>query len=328
MQAVHIENADLNLLTALEVLLDERHVSRAALRTHLSQSAMSRTLARLRATFGDELLVRTASGYELTPRARAIQHELAHVMPRLRALVRGDTFDPLTATDTVRIACTDYAATVIGSALYGRLFRAAPNLSLAVEPLSPHTFDDVEHGRLELALSPVPSPACLNRQALFTEDFVCVLARTHPFTGHRLTIDDVARYPHASVVVMPDDTMLVENRLAQLGVRPPLGLRVPYFSAAMVALPGTELIAVLPRRFATLNAGPGLRIAEAPVEFTPFAYSMVWHPRLSADPAHTWFRALVQAAADTLDEPFENEGDTRTVIPSAGGDLDGGHPQR
>ncbi|MFC4945136.1 LysR family transcriptional regulator [Pseudonocardia sp. GCM10023141] len=328
MRAVHIENVDLNLLTALEVLLDERHVSRAALRSHLSQSAMSRTLARLRTTFNDELLIRTAAGYELTPRAHAIQHELAHVMPRLRSLVRGDAFDPATATDTIRVACTDYAATVLGGTLFGRLFRAAPNLSLVIEPLSAHTFDDVEHGRVDLALSPVTPPAPLRRKALFTEDFVCALAHTHPFTGDRLTIDDVARYPHASVVVMHDDTMLVENRLAQLGVRPPPGLRVPYFSAAVAALPGTDLIAVLPRRFATLHAGPLLRTVGAPVEFTPFLYSMIWHPRLSADPAHTWFRALVQTAGDGLAKSFESDGDTRTVVPSTGGDLDGGHPDR
>ncbi|QRP48565.1 LysR family transcriptional regulator [Amycolatopsis sp. FDAARGOS 1241] len=126
---MQLENVDLNLLKALEILLDERHLGRAAARSHLSQSAMSATLTRLRATFDDELLVRTAHGYELTLRARTVRHELALLMPRLRTLVRGDEFVPESSTDVVRIHCTDYMTRVLGAVLLGHVFGQAPAVS-------------------------------------------------------------------------------------------------------------------------------------------------------------------------------------------------------
>ncbi|HYP72480.1 MAG TPA: LysR family transcriptional regulator, partial [Microbacterium sp.] len=107
MTDVHIDAVDLSLLPALEILLDERHVTRAAARAHVTQSAMSRTLARVRVACDDELLVRSGGGYELTPRARAIQDELGTIMPSLRALFTGARFDPAAATDLLRIAASD-----------------------------------------------------------------------------------------------------------------------------------------------------------------------------------------------------------------------------
>jgi len=304
MCCVHSDNADLNLLRALDALLEERQVSRAADRFHLSQSAMSRTLTRLRETFHDELLVRTGSGYELTPRARAIQRELDELLPRLRSLVRGDDFDPASATDTVRIHCSDYACAVLGPRLFAELFHQAPRLSVTVEPLSAATSDDLGRGRVDLALTPVRPPAPLTWTPLFEEDYVCVLSDRHPLAvegADRLTLADLAEFPQVNIVVLAPETMISDRRLRELGVRTRSGLRVPFFSAAVSALPGTALIAMLPRRFARQHAHvDGLRIAEAPEEFEPFSYGMSWHPRLNTDPAQTWLRSLVQAAAASM----------------------------
>ena len=296
MRGVQLDTADLNLLKALEILLDERHLTRAALRAHLSQSAMSRTLGRLRTTFDDELLVRTSHGYELTPRARAIQRDLAFVMPRLRSIMRGSEFAPATSTDVVRAHLTDYATGVLGTHLFPRVFQQAPGISLHIGPLAPTSFDDLEHGRADLGLTPVRPPAPLRWMALFEERFVCVLSRDHPVTADRLTMDDLARYPHASVVVLGAERMLAETRLAAGGIPPRPGLRVQSFAAALTALPGTELIAVLPSRLVSGRADPALRIATAPVQFEDFGYGMAWHPRLDTDPLHAWFRDLVRDA--------------------------------
>lgn len=300
---MHIENADLNLLKALDVLLEERHVSRAAARFHLSQSAMSRTLSRLRETFGDELLVRTTRGYELTPRARAIQQELEFILPRLRALVRGGEFDPATSADSIRINCTDYAVMVLGGRLFGRIFEQAPRLSLTVEPLSPRTYEEMEHGRVDLALSPVQPPSGLHWQPLFQEDYVCAVAADHPITAERLTLDQLAEYPRVSVVVLPQQVMVIDRRLAELGVTQRSGLRVPYFEAALTALPGTLLIALVPRRLVeSRRDDESVRLIEAPAEIAaPFPYGMVWHPRLNSDPAHVWVRGRVTEVADGID---------------------------
>ncbi|WP_326836126.1 LysR family transcriptional regulator [Amycolatopsis rhabdoformis] len=323
---MQLENADLNLLKALEVLLEERHLTRAAARIHLSQSAMSRTLTRLRTTFGDELLVRTARGFELTPRARTIQRDLALVMPRLRSLVRGTDFAPESATDTVRLHLTDYAAVVVGHRVFRRVFRQAPDISVHAGWLTPTSFDDLEHGRADLVLAPVRPPAPLRWQPLFEERFVCVLSRDHPITAERLTMADLARYPHASVVVLGADRMLVESRLAALGVTARPGLRVPFFTGAIAALPGTPLIAVLPSRLVAEVPELDVRIAAAPEELEPFTYGMTWHPRLDADPLHEWLRSLVQEAAlelDLIDDPDDPSGSDNPAGPGRSGGSGG-----
>lgn len=122
---------------------------------------------------------------------------------------------------------------------------------------------------------------------------MCVLAADHPVTSARLSVAELARYPHASVVVLGTERMLVETRPAALGIPPRPGLRVPSYTARLAAIPGTELIAVLPSRLLPGRSDPGLRVVAAPVEFEEFGSGMSWHPRLDADPSHVWFRKLV-----------------------------------
>ncbi|WP_198545745.1 LysR family transcriptional regulator [Actinacidiphila yeochonensis] len=298
---MHIEDVDLNLLKALEVLLEERQVSRAAARFHLSQPAMSRTLTRLRAAFDDDLLVRTAQGYVLTPRARAVQAELTELMPRLRSMVSGDMFQPATAVGVLRVAASDYFLAVLADLLYPAYFGAAPGMSLVVEPVNSATFDDIDRGRVDLAFLPVRPPRSLRHQVLFSEDHVCLMARDHPLTGDRVTLDDLGSYPHAGVAALQSEQMLVQSRLEQLGVRPPAGLTVPYFAAAAAAVRGNRMIAVLPRRFAAAHQDAAVRIAEAPAELAAFDYLMIWHPRVTSDPAHRWMRSLMAEAGAALD---------------------------
>ena len=126
MHLTHTRTSDLNLLPALAVLLEERSISKAAARYNLSQPAMSRLLQRLRDTFNDELLIRTTSGYELTARARHLEVELRLLLPKVDRLLRGNGFDPATATDVFRICATSTAATLVLSRLPRRLLRKPP----------------------------------------------------------------------------------------------------------------------------------------------------------------------------------------------------------
>lgn len=299
--SVHIENADLNQLKALEVLLDERHISRAAARTHVSQPAMSRTLARLRETFGDELLTRTPSGYALTPRARVLQGQLASAMHGLRAIYEGSSFDPATATNVIQLAASDYAISVLGGRLFRDFTRAAPLMSLVVAPLAESTFPDIAKGRVELVLTPFDVPEHYKRHTLFTDDFVCVMANDHPLTADRLTVADLASYPHASVGGMDAQQMIVIGQLRRLGANTMPEIRVSIFSAAIAAVRETNLIAVLPRRFAQQFDDPSLRIAEAPLEIIGIRYLMAWHPRSTDDPTHRWLRSLLIEAAEAME---------------------------
>src|SRR5216684_2941360 len=125
MRDVHLRNVDLNLLHALHALLEERHVTRAAKRCFLSQSAMSRALERLREMFGDALLVRSGRGYERTVRGESVLRELESLMPRLEAMVRGGEFDPARSHERFRVALTDHASMILLPFLVTRVRRAA-----------------------------------------------------------------------------------------------------------------------------------------------------------------------------------------------------------
>lgn len=298
MRMAHGELGILHDLRALLLLLEERNVTRAAVRFHLGQSSMSRTLQRLRAQFGDELLVRTRGDYELTPRGREIHSELAQLVPRLEDLVAGRRFDPATATGTVRLIGTDYTLATIGHHLLPRLLLAAPGLEVRFETRDAEAFADLERGRGDLAMSVMqPSPP-LRWERLFTDDVVCVVDADHP-VGERFSLDEYVAARHVVITVVGDEQPMIVRWLQTHGRTRTAAFRVAYFTAALVALPSTPLVATIPRRHAEVHAArdPRLRLVEAPEQFDAIPYGMIWHPRLDSDPMHQWVRALTREAA-------------------------------
>src|SRR5438477_12974795 len=129
---VHLRTVDLNLLHALHALLEERHVTRAAKRCFLSQSAMSRALDRLRETLGDPLLVRTGRAYERTVRGERVLRELESIMRRLETMVQGEEFSPARSQERFRVALTDHASLILMPMLLARIRRAAPHVRVEV----------------------------------------------------------------------------------------------------------------------------------------------------------------------------------------------------
>lgn len=295
MRVTHLRSVDLNLLVVLAALLDECHVTRAAERVRLSQSATSRALQRLRDTFGDELLVRTRNGYEPTARATRLHRELTLLLPRLETLFRGETFDPATATDEFRLAGTDYAAMVIGPDLVRRVFAEGPDLRLELRTWHDTVFDDVDRGRLHLAFSDAPVPGSLCAEELFEDRFVCMVSADHPVRGERVSLADYLAHKHLVVNVRGGRQTRIDHFLHELGTHRETALLVPFHAAATQAIHGTALIATLPRRIACRHADdPGLRLLEAPAEFDTMRYLMAWHPRLDEDPAHRWLRDTIR----------------------------------
>jgi DNA-binding transcriptional LysR family regulator len=128
------------------------------------------------------------------------------------------------------------------------------------------------------------------------------VAADHAITAERLTLAQLADYPRVSVVVLPQQVMVIDRRLAELGVTERSGLRVPYFEAAFTALPGTLLIALVPRRLVESRRNDdSVRLVEAPAEIAaPFPYGMAWHPRLNSGPAHLWVRGRAAEVAAAL----------------------------
>src|SRR5580704_3262057 len=199
MRDVHLRQVDLNLLSTLYALLEERHVTRAATRCFLSQPAMSRSLERIRDTFGDELLIRTGRTYERTVRGEWLLRELENLLPRLEALVRGESFDPAQSRERLRTAVTDNGSIVLLPALTQRIRTAAPDITLEIVAWHDRSFEDVEAGKIDLALSPLAAPAPLETETLFKEDFVCLLGADHKLRSRRFTLKQYLELSHVAV---------------------------------------------------------------------------------------------------------------------------------
>src|ERR1700728_1168277 len=175
MRPVQLRNVDLNLLVPLKALLHERNVTRAAERVNLSQSAMSRTLDRLRSELGGELLVRVGRNYELTPRGTALLGELGQVLPRLAHLWTGEPFSPAQSEGNFRLAMTDDASSVVLPPLAETVGRLAPGIMLEVVPWHERTHED--NLATQLILSPLAAPSTFRFESLFEDHFVCMAGR-------------------------------------------------------------------------------------------------------------------------------------------------------
>ena len=294
MRDVHLRQVDLNLLSTLYALLEERHVTRAAKRCFLSQPAMSRSLERIRDTFGDELLIRTGRIYERTVRGEWLLRELENLLPRLEALVRGEPFDPAQSRERLRVALTDNGSIALLPALTQRIRTAAPDITLEIVAWHDRSFEDVEAGKIDLALSPLAAPSPLETERLFKEDFVCLLGADHKLRSRRFTLKQYLELSHVAVGTL-------DRPLADLGLRRRVALSVPFLVPAVAAVAGSDLVLTLPRKLAkAVAAMANVRFVEPPPEIKSFQYFMVWHPRLTAEPAQVWFREQLRIVAKTI----------------------------
>jgi DNA-binding transcriptional LysR family regulator len=301
MRDVHLQNLDLNLLVHLRSLLEERHVTAAAKRSFLSQPAMSRVLERLREMFNDPLLVRSGRSYERTVCGDRLLRELEMLLPRIEAMVRGEGFDPSQSEERFRLALTDHACMVLLPWLMTHLRKRAPGVRLEVSAWRTDAYEDVSAGRLDTALSAEEVPPFLQSEIIFNLNFVCVVGSALHMRTQRLTMKQYLRLPHALVETFGGQQTLVDRPLAQLGLKRQIVLTIPFFVPAIYAVAHTDLVLTVPRKLARMTAGiAGARIVEPPHELKAFPYFMAWHPRLSSEPAHSWFREQIRLAARRL----------------------------
>jgi len=301
MHRAHLENVDLNLLPPLFALLEERNISRAAERIGLSQSAMSRALQRLRRVLDDDLLVRSARDYRLTPRASRLRAQLAALVPQLDELFFGDVFDPAAQRRTIRIAASDYATAVVGPALVRRVAAEAPLAAVRFVAWHGRVFDDLAVGDLDLAFFGAQPPAPLRTEELFTDRFVCVAAHDHPLAGRtELSLDAYLGCRHVAIDVTAGTQPAIDRVLAGRGTPRDIASIVPFHAVAPLVLPGTALLVTLPARLVpSLPGGDRLAVLPAPPEIETLSFRVAWHPRVDSDPGSRWLRDVIRAAAAT-----------------------------
>lgn len=300
MRLGRLRSIDVNLLVALDALLDERSVTRAAERMGVSQSAMSRTLARLRELVGDPLLVRNVNEMERTPVAEDLCGPLREALGRLDALVtEREAFDPASSTRSFRLELTDHVAVALLPALLPRLRTQAPGVDLEVAPPEGEPEARLIERRTELFIGGVVQDVPgLFRQALFEEELVCVVRHDHPAREDLHRIDRYAALDH--LMISPRGTSregVVDRALAAHDLQRRVVLRLPQFLVAPLVVASTDLVATIPRRVAEALAHDGrLAIVAPPLPLASFTVHQVWHERHHHDHGHRWLRQQVAEA--------------------------------
>src|SRR5258708_36656667 len=231
MRTKHLRQADLNLLVVFTVLAEERNVTRAATRLLLSQPAVSRALQRLRDMFHDDLLVRSSSGYEPTPKGLSLLDELETSLPRLDRLLSGGEFDPAKEETSFRIAATDHACHGLGPLLCRTALVPANRISFDFTPLHDGTFEEIEKGRLDLLLNADDgtAPAHFAKEVIFEVDFVCVVAKESRFS-RVLTLKQYLAADHIGVGILGGIQTIPERRLACIRAKHPCSLFFAYIT--------------------------------------------------------------------------------------------------
>jgi DNA-binding transcriptional LysR family regulator len=301
-----MKGPDLNLLIALDALLQEQNVSRAAVRVGLSTPAMSHALARLRKQLGDPLLVRAGQRMVMTPRAVDLRDRVhAMAADALGLMAPAPMRDIRTLERSFRVKASDMILCVLGPA-FDRLARIAPGVSFHVMPPQFEEPALLRDGTVDLAIgvydyAPYSDlPTDLRIQQLFVDPFVCVVRADHPTVGRSVTLAQYVELEHVQIAPRGQPGGYVDEVLAEHGVKRRIVRAVPYFIAALVLVSHTDYILTVSSELARKLAEPlGLKVVQPPrsIALEPNHLSQLWHPRNDRDPAHRWLRETMAEAA-------------------------------
>jgi DNA-binding transcriptional LysR family regulator len=292
-------SVDPNLLIALDVLLAERSVTRAAQRLGVTQSAVSHKLRTLREQLGDPLLVASRHGLVPTDRALAIAAPLRQALLDLNAsAARGAAFDPARAERAFTLSTVDYGELVAVPWIVARLGGAAPGIELRIEPPQRDFVERMADGRLDAAVAPpLPVPGTIMRTLLASEGFAVVLRRGHPYARRRWSLARYLELSHLLIAPRGAPGSIVDDLLAERGLRRRVAVRVSSFVAAPHVVAASDLCLTAPTRLIdALAARLELVVRPVPLEIPPADTVLYWHARVDRDQAHRWFRDQVVAA--------------------------------
>ncbi|WP_375465336.1 LysR family transcriptional regulator [uncultured Methylobacterium sp.] len=298
---MNLRTVDLNLLVALDALLTELHVTRAADRVGLSQPAMSNALSRLRHLFKDELLVRTASGMQATPRAIELSGPTKQVLRQIERVFESDTeFDPAAAIRNFSLRLSDLLSLLLLPTLLDRITRCAPGISLNILHLPPiRTIEALEKDEIDLALSTgLKHSNSICAEIVMSDRMVCVMRSGHPLAQEPLDLDAFLGQRHLKISMSPTDMRFVDDVLAGDQLKRNVSLNVPHWLTVPSILARTDLLSVMPGRLASAIAGDGLVARDLPFASAPFNWVLYWHRRHDENRAIGWLRKQIRISFD------------------------------
>ncbi|GGC10336.1 transcriptional regulator [Oxalicibacterium flavum] len=289
---------DLNLLLALDALLDEGSVIGAARRMHLSAPAMSRTLSRIREALGDPVFVQVGRKLIPTPRALALREQVRLAVEQASQVFASDAEIDLKSLDRrFNVRATDEFVSIHLGHLLDAMAREMPRAMLRFSPEE----DDVDEealrsGRIDLFISASRKLGPEIRvQSLFTTTFVGVARANHPIFDDEITPERLTRWEHINVSRRGKAAGPVDAALEAQGLRRHVALVLPNPYTALFALHDSDLLLPLPQHLANtaLSAGLRIRVFDLPTPLETVLLTQAWHPRLEGDPAHQWLRQTI-----------------------------------
>lgn len=294
---------DLNLLLALDALLDEGSVIGAARRMHLSAPAMSRTLSRIREALGDPVFVQVGRKLMPTPKALALREQVRVAVEQASQVFASDAEIDLKSLDRrFNVRATDEFVSIHLGHLLDAMAREMPRAMLRFSPEE----DDVDEealrsGRIDLFISASRKLGPEIRvQSLFTTTFVGVARANHPIFDDEITPERLTRWEHINVSRRGKAAGPLDAALEAQGLRRHVALVVPNPYTALFALQDSDLLLPLPRHLAStaLSAGLRIRVFDLPTPLETVLLTQAWHPRLERDPAHQWLRQTIHTLSN------------------------------
>jgi DNA-binding transcriptional LysR family regulator len=293
----NLQRINLNLLLSLQCLLQEQQVTAAAQRQFITQSAMSKNLAKLREIFADPLLIKIDNKTQLTEKAKQLKPELTQILNSIDGLILSGGFEPTLSQREFTIASTDYVTDYILPAALAHLYQHAPKIKLSLTHWDKSTLAAMERGEIDLGATIIrPEHKQLSYLPLEQDNYVCIMRQLHPLAEMQLTLETYTQYPHGIITSGSDKASDIDVALSAQGLFRDIALRIPSYSSAFSIIAKTDHLLTIPNSIADkLIIGNQFIKKCLPIELPILQAAMIWHPRFDHDSAHKWLRDELHA---------------------------------
>ncbi|WP_428773971.1 LysR family transcriptional regulator [Vibrio sp.] len=312
MNIEQLARLDLNLLVCLNVLLEELNVTRTAQRLCLSQSSVSKSLAKLRLLFDDPLFIRSSHGLRATPKAMQLKPKLAALVHQLQQLTEPDQFNPASSEYRFHIAAVESVYPLIMPYFLPAIFQQGPKLTIATHSWDEQTFKRLQLGEIDLGITgrdidiqdaklTMFPPEDINQQEIYRDSQMCLVRRHHPVLNQPWDLQRYLQQRHVQVRCDGSDRWLLDYRLADLGHQRDIAITVPDFNSAASLCSYTDFVFTAPSHFIQFIARQlDLVPLPLPLEFPQMAYTLFWHRDRANDPALGWLRQIIEQKTSHL----------------------------
>lgn len=289
---INLQRINLNLLVSLQYLLQEQQVTAAAQRQYITQSAMSKNLAKLREIFADPLLIKIENQTQLTEKAKQLRPMLAQILNNIDGMLLSGGFEPALSQREFSIASTDYVTDHVLPVALADLYTQAPSIKLNLSHWGQLTLSAMERGEIDLGATIIrPEHKQLSYLPLDRNRYVCVMRADHPLADEPLDLDAYIKFPHGVITSGADKSSDIDVALAAKGLFREIALRAPSYSSAFSIIAKTEHLLTIPESIADKLINPlQLVKKEVPLKLPVLQAALIWHPRYDHDMAHKWLR--------------------------------------